>query len=468
MSRTESRLALTTQSSPFEVLFRGDLVVYIMSFFLVTLLFKPRWTASSSIDDELIEFSSNADASIYRQLIFIALFLTTVVLYLAKRGVRMPRTISLLQLATISWMLVSFSWSDQPAIAFRRAVLMAMVALIAALLLDVMGVKKAFKTLYLTFSLCIFLSYLSLPLPYGIHPGDEIDVALIGNWKGIFFHKNIAGAVMGAAVIFFFYVFLIKRRWRDLGMLALAALFLYKTQSKTPHNLLIPSLACGLTYWYFCRNRNGRPAFLIGAYMAVGLLALIVTMNWDVVERVFNDPQSFSGRVAIWEVAVRYIIDNPWLGAGFNSFWGVHSADYVTSRFTLAVGHAHSGYIEVLATTGIIGLGLAVCASILAPIRQILFAPSYYAPTYAMLASLMFFFIFENFFEAQFYNIDKEAWSILMITVFITRLAYVETQAEVHAERLEYKRRGRIQTKFARKVGAGNSAGVHPGARTVG
>jgi len=55
-----------------------------------------------------------------------------------------------------------------------------------------------------------------------IHLPGEQDPALVGNWRGLYFHKNIAGAVSAITAIVFFFSWLRSKHWVELGVAALA------------------------------------------------------------------------------------------------------------------------------------------------------------------------------------------------------------------------------------------------------
>jgi O-antigen ligase len=51
---------------------------------------------------------------------------------------------------------------------------------------------------------------------------------------------------------------------------------------------------------------------------------------------------------------------NPWVGAGFESFWLGERADYMANRYYFHPNQAHNGYIEMYVNLGVIGVGFLV------------------------------------------------------------------------------------------------------------
>lgn len=409
-----------SRSSIFSYL-RDKIDILVFAIFILLILVKVRSEAASSLESLDVEFSAKSDGDALRQIVFILLFLFSFAVYVAKSGIRFPKTLSVLQIAAISWLVLSAFWSPEPALAFRRAVFMALVAITTALMIQISGTERSLKAIYLALAMCILLSYLSLPLPFGRHPANEIDPALVGNWKGVFYHKNIAGAVMGMAFIFFFHFALNRRKILDVILMVLSLVFLLGTHSKTPLGFIMPALSIGLVYRYLYRATNGPTFFRFVFGLLLIAAAATCVFLWDDILATLANPLSFTGRGAIWQTAWAFLRDNFLFGAGYNSFWGMRSAPYITSQFVILIGHSHNGYLEVFVTSGIIGLLLTTSASVFYVIYQLLYSPRRNHKLCGMLLSMWSFGIMVNFLESQFYNIDKEGWIMLMITIFLTQ-----------------------------------------------
>ena len=94
----------------------------------------------------------------------------------------------------------------------------------------------------------------------------------------------------------------------------------------------------------------------LAAVVGIGFIAA----NWDPIIVALNDPMQFTGRAAIWHAELAYIGDHPLLGAGFGAFadTGARSPlfGYMGEKWIGTIAHGHSGYLELMVTTGIIGL----------------------------------------------------------------------------------------------------------------
>ncbi len=70
------------------------------------------------------------------------------------------------------------------------------------------------------------------------------------------------------------------------------------------------------------------------------------------------DPANFSliERTALWEAAIRMASARPWLGVGLGNFQAAYP-DFRLLNWEHALGHAHNVYLNVVAETGMLGLG---------------------------------------------------------------------------------------------------------------
>src|SRR5690606_26587181 len=87
-------------------------------------------------------------------------------------------------------------------IGFRRLALTAIIATSAFGIISNLSAKDAVDTLIKTLVAMIGLSLVAgVVYPAGAVHQAGGEVALIGNWKGIFLHKNVAGSVSAVSAI---------------------------------------------------------------------------------------------------------------------------------------------------------------------------------------------------------------------------------------------------------------------------
>jgi O-antigen ligase len=69
-----------------------------------------------------------------------------------------------------------------------------------------------------------------------------------------------------------------------------------------------------------------------------------------------EDPSTLSGRTLLWADLLDFASEHPWLGYGFDSFWTPDHIAVISVKRGWVITQAHSGYLETLLATGIIGL----------------------------------------------------------------------------------------------------------------
>jgi O-antigen ligase len=164
----------------------------------------------------------------------------------------------------------------------------------------------------------------------------------------------------------------------------LALFFLIKTNSKTSIFLGLSTVTlCSVYYFVIGRDRRIATIMLLALGLFVGggaLWAGLTMMTTDQVAYAVRDV-SLSGRVTIWHAIVTMIQDRPWIGHGFGSFWQTQDLlNGFGARTHLSemekwidnahvINQAHSGYLDLLLSVGIVGLVLVVGAHFMALAR---------------------------------------------------------------------------------------------------
>ena len=147
----------------------------------------------------------------------------------------------------LAWCLASVLWAPQPDIVLRRAGLEVILEGSLLLSLETLGAHKSFTLWRWLLAAILLVNFLAIPLlPIARHPAGEVDPALVGNWRGLYGHKNVAGAVSAMTAILFLFT---KNGWRNLIGIAIAAaacLFLIMTHSKYSSGFFVIALIGGM------------------------------------------------------------------------------------------------------------------------------------------------------------------------------------------------------------------------------
>ncbi len=279
--------------------------------------------------------------------------------------------------------------------------------------------------------------------PSGIHTyafGDE--PYLLGNWRGMMPHKNIAGAASALTILLF--LFDNRQFSRTVSALVVvgAAIFLYYTNSRTSGGVML----CGILLAAASRRYNVRYRLLL----SFGLLLVAVVAFWmlwsrvDGVIEMLDDPGALTGRGAIWPLLLEYAGRYPWTGAGFGSFWTVDSSSPIRTLTTGWVAeyapHGHNGYLDLLVTIGVPGLVLAMIVLVIWPLLRLMLSQSIAAPRRALLFGLMVFGIGHNLTE-----------STMMIGAMVVQVFLILAIAIIHHDSsLSPGQHQRIRRRIAR------------------
>lgn len=259
--------------------------------------------------------------------------------------------------------LLSATWALAPAISIRRSVQQTMV--IFCVVAAVCGARSAPR--------CVMLLYLALGISMMVHLAA---VALPssfdwrGDFRGVYDDKNGLGGLavfallVGGAVRFDLKTR--RQRMLNLGYLGGWLVIVLLTHSKTSLGLvlLVPLL-------YLSLDLIGRDSRLgIGTYFII-LPAITTTLLmfviWGMGIRastlvgLVSPDVTFTGRTMIWSFVLEALNGHWLIGYGYQSFWNIGSASpnlKAELDFIHFLNQAHNGYLDLLLSVGVVGMGL--------------------------------------------------------------------------------------------------------------
>jgi O-antigen ligase len=275
----------------------------------------------------------------------------------------------------------------------------------------------------ITLAAC-YLGVLLMP-QLAVHQAtDFLEPEHAGNWRGVFAHKNQAGAVM--VMIVFIGLFVARMRSLALGGLitVLALIFLGFSQSKTAIGVMpLVFILAGII------NRSRRP--MVGIALVVVILAAfnlfsVGTVIFEpvrkLVEMVMPDA-TFTGRTEIWELGVRAVAERPITGYGFSSFFGTDEVVYglgENASWANAATDAHNAYLNLALTIGQPGLLLTILWIVVLPIADFyrLPADSEAAPLQLLFLRVCRYGIYSSCFESSTFQQVGEVWFFFVVSAF--------------------------------------------------
>lgn len=340
-------------------------------------------------------------------------------------------------LLLLVWMTIGVFNSANPDISMRAFRFTLVVLTIAGTIMLLPQGQRHFAALLGTASLIVLvICYAGLVVypDLAIHSGgDVLEPEHAGAWRGLFDHKNVAGAMMVILMLIGIFVTTAHSPRLGLAITGLAATFLFFTGSKTSMGLgpfvVLVGFACAHIRSLWLR-----------ALLALGPLAILLTATVgsvlyqpidDIVQAV-SPGQNFTGRMEIWSFALDRVWYRPIFGYGFEGFWGsdfVRYAEIGEKETGVAQGmvHAHNGYVDLVIGLGIPGLVLGVVVLILLPLRdhhRVIRTPENKA-----MAELFFriwlFAIYSACLESFFFRRADPVWFALLLAVIGLRLTSV-------------------------------------------
>ena len=270
--------------------------------------------------------------------------------------------------------LTSVLWADEPVVALKRWIkgagnlVMALVILTEVRPYRALGlILRRLALVLVPLSILFIRFYPELGRQY--HMGAPM-------YSGVAFSKNSLGQLCFLLGIYFFWDLLpgrVKpmtpsirvRYFIDIAVLAMIAWLLRMADSATS----TVSMLFAASFMAIARLpplvRSPRSILGIGlAVAAIGaILEASIGIKARVIEFLGRDPD-LTSRTPVWDL-VTGMVPNPWIGAGYESFW---SGERLTKIWTLmgfesgGIIQAHNGYIETYLNLGIVGLTLLVIA----------------------------------------------------------------------------------------------------------
>ncbi|EXI88822.1 MAG: Lipid A core - O-antigen ligase [Candidatus Accumulibacter regalis] len=290
----------------------------------------------------LVGLAALPDRSLYHKLFYALVGLPALIALLLKPGtlrVLLREPIILLFLAFSAWSLLSVTWSDTDSSVFDllKRPLYIFMLFSACALLSLQASKRLEQTTLLGALLMLPLTVYSLSaFALAWTPG----MRMIGS--GALDNPLLSSHIFGFFGTLWLALSMTLPRhqsWVTIAPALVSVGALMATGSRTP--LVAMSLAC---VWLTVVCWNRRSIVLIATGTA-GLVALLLLYPDALLER------GTSSRIDIWQIALGKILQQPWLGFGFQASLVIDIAG-----FPIPFSEPHSFALGVLYYTGIVGL----------------------------------------------------------------------------------------------------------------
>lgn len=332
----------------------------------------------------------------------------------------------------MGWSLLSLFWSEYTLVALIRWGQLLVVTVVALVAFRMLGASKSQDLLLRFLFVVVVVDWISLFfVPQAVHLSGELDVNIIGAWRGLHSHKNVAAPIMCISAILFFSEFLRRRSIYTISGLILSLGFLVGTNSRTSIFLLLFVFVIFIGLKIFVRSRASSGFVLWFGVVSLASGAIFVLAMHDYLREAMSNPALLSGRGELWRVIFAASERNFFLGAGYGSFWrfGDDGPSYFyTTGWHAASFNGHNGYLDIMLTLGIVGLILALLVYVVHPFLLFFSRPSNMLSRKTE-AAVLSFVALHNLLESTFLMWNADSYFVWLLMYFSLRSKVNETES---------------------------------------
>jgi exopolysaccharide production protein ExoQ len=373
-----------------ELLFVGLLLVFIYPFFF----------AISGIDPTLpLADQSEVKTVYYLRLALPLLCLAITFMY---RGLglflSLPRAIMIYLMICLT----STIWSVDPYDTFKYTSLLFLYILAVAGICHVLNMEVVCKIIIKVLAFLILASVvMAVAFPkYGTHQVvDAFESIHVGQWRGVFIHKNHLGAAASMGLFTFIFFRRLMNAPFGFRLMCIIAAITCLIFAKSAGSWV--ALCVMLVYYWLIRAVPASGNLLLLVIFGVSGLAYIafIFFGADLVAVVGRDA-TLTGRTGIWPIVLDAIWQKPLLGFGYYAA----AQDFMGPILDASVGirYSHNGYLDVLLGTGIVGLvSLLFCifSVLVTGISRVKTSAGSEAECFMLLLTFLILGLFFSFFE---------------------------------------------------------------------
>jgi exopolysaccharide production protein ExoQ len=334
--------------------------------------------------------------------------------------------------ALMALVLISVTWSLDPALSLRRAIATIGSTLIAYVVVIKLSVEDFHEGMIRALGLVAVLSMISIIVApsFGIHqPNDLLTAHHAGSWRGLFGHKNGLGRIMApmAALLIVCAPPRLPMAVRIVLLITGLALTLGSTSRQAIALLTLMVLAYPMIRYLQRQN-----ALVIGVLLSFGLSlgAVSVFLFEPVVGTILGwmgRDLTLTGRTGAWAVAVTEGLKHqPLLGSGLAAGWN----ESVAAMLPGDIGHAHSGYVTLFQDLGLLGIGVFLVIAAQAIVQYLKLRLRIPPRPFVLLGLLLLYFFTVNVASSEILKRNEMPWILFVIaTLYISHGAITLARA---------------------------------------
>ena len=377
-----------------------------------------------------LTLDAEVGGNLARQLLYLGFFLV-IVAFAGRRLVTLARSVPVPLALLAGFAILSLAWSGAPDIAGRRlaaTLLVGCTMLIVGLMLRPARAVAVLRGATLLLAVATIVSGLLVP-QLAIHQPGDPEPVIVGAWRGVFFHKNVAGGAIGLGLV------LAVERWiaaprrpTAIAAVVVTAVALALTRSKSSQAAALLAIVTLLGVRGAVRLARGDPGsgvLLRAGLAAAGAAAVVVGWSATDLGDYLLDPDAFTGRGALWQAVVALARERPLLGHGYASVFQVGEdgplAPLATTNWVRTVSQSHNGLLDLWVTLGLVGVALALWALFVDPWRRVARLPAAVRDEWQPLvaAALCFAFV-QGLMEGGLMVAGGVKWATLTLLIGVT------------------------------------------------
>ncbi len=291
---------------------------------------------------------------------FLNILLIASSLVLFAYGCKRTRTVGtggIIALGVIAFLFLDSLFSIDPASTLREAIIYLYVILGAIGVASILTADAYMEALSLV---CLLSALASIALLAVSH---STAISELGDYNGIFPHKNFLGQVMAAGALASLHSIRVDRHHRARNICILLVCGGMALASRSATSWLTIFVFCALDVIITLCRRGGVAQTMGLVLAAVALPSLIfAAIDPDAILVLIGKDPSLTGRTEIWAFVINDIWQRPILGWGYFAFWSPFNlaAVEISDSVHWMVPQAHNGLLEMLLSIGLVGTSLFV------------------------------------------------------------------------------------------------------------
>jgi exopolysaccharide production protein ExoQ len=327
---------------------------------------------------------------------------------MAKKGyrIRINGFLGGLIIFFLCWAVCSLSWADDPILTLRRLIILIALSIGALAIAARFSIRELL--VFVLFGCCLTL-LLGLGAEIALGTFHPFDAAY--RFAGVIPYNAQA---RNCAILFFAALVISRKAKRGRILLyiteILALSFLILTKSRME---FISILIISYFYWRLISTRYHKKSYLqiscVLMVFSIFLIAFIIFSDEFIkimrfaalLGRDDSSITTFTGRIPVWKVLLRYLADSNFFGYGYNAFWTpahIYGVEIASGYF---LGHAHSIYLEMALGIGVIGAGSFAVMLAYATMKYLSLFKTSGNIDYAFCVSLLGYVILTSFMNSE-------------------------------------------------------------------